>query len=81
MISFLSHVPMPAEFIGVQCGFSEGDVDDSIDLFTLNQPVGEHPVDSTVSRQTLEGAGYYVPPREELVKCMRPRLGRTLAVA
>jgi len=75
MISSDDQQPTPAEFIGVQSGFGL----EPIELFTLTQPVGGHPVDSTVSRQTLERNGYHVPPLAELLKCMRPRPVRTLA--
>lgn len=77
MVSIAPLVPAPAAFIGVQSGLDEGM--ESIDLFTLTGPVGEHPVDSTVSRQTLEKHGYHVPPRAELMKTLRPRPRRTLA--
>lgn len=76
MVSVASLFSAPAYFIGVQAGF---DGEGSIDLFTLTRPVGEHPVDSTVSRQTLEKHGYHVPPRAELMKTLRRRPGRTLA--
>lgn len=77
MTSSQAHIPFPAEFIGVQCGF--GEEYDSFELFTLNQPVGDHPVDSTVSRQTLESHGYFVPSRAELLLNMRRRPERALA--
>lgn len=76
MVSVASLFSAPAYFIGVQSGF---DGAGSIDLFTLTRPVGEHPVDSTVSRQTLEKHGYHVPPRAELMKTLRVRPRRTLA--
>jgi hypothetical protein len=77
MISCETRLALPARFIGVQAGF--GDDYPSVDLFTLNEQVGEHPADSTVSRQTLESHGYTVPPRAELMKMMRGRPGRTRA--
>lgn len=49
----------PAKFIGVQDGFG---LMPSIELYVLNAQVGEHPIGSSVSRQTLERHGYYVPP-------------------
>jgi len=51
--------PAPATFIGVQDGFGFAP---SVELYTLNAPVGDHPVHSAVSRWTLESHGYYVPP-------------------
>ena len=75
MISSQTHLPAPADFIGIQCCFEE----ESIELFTLNEPVGEHPVASTVSRQTLESHGYHVPSRAELLMGMRRRPSRMLA--
>jgi hypothetical protein len=77
MVSVASLFSAPAYFIGVQRGFDDGE--GSIDLFTLTRPVGEHPTNSTVSRQTLEKHGYHVPPRAELMKTLRTRPGRTLA--
>ena len=77
MISLETCLPLPARFIGVQAGF--GDDFPSVDLFTLDEQVGEHPVHSTVSRQTLESHGYIVPPRAELMKMTRERPGRTRA--
>lgn len=77
MLFIETHLPAPARFIGVQSGF--GDEFPSVDLFTLTEQVGEHPIDSTVSRQTLEGHGYHVPPRAELMKTLSTRSRRTLA--
>ena len=47
----------PAIFLGVQPGFRHLP---PIELFNLLAPVGEYPVGSTVSRQTLESHGYRV---------------------
>ena len=47
----------PAIFLGVQPGFLHLP---PIELFNLLAPVGEYPVGSTVSRQTLESHGYRV---------------------
>jgi hypothetical protein len=49
----------PAKFIGIQEGFG---LVPPVELYTLDAPVGEHPVGSSVSRQTLERHGYQVPP-------------------
>ena len=45
----------PATFVGIQEGFAHLP---AIELYTLLAPVGDHPVGSTVSRQTLELHGY-----------------------
>ena len=42
----------PATYCGVMLG---------IDLWTLTDDIPGHPCGSTVSRETLEGAGYRVP--------------------
>ena len=55
--------PAPAKFIGVQEGVP-GVVPD-IELYNLTQDIDGHPVDSTVSRQTLERKGYSIPPMEK----------------
>lgn len=47
-----------AEFCGVQSGF--GLVDDVV-LYNLREPVGPHPVGSTVSAQTILRYGYALP--------------------
>jgi hypothetical protein len=47
----------PAVFIGRQ-EIGDGE---SIELFNLTTDIAGHPVDSTVSRQTLERAGFFVP--------------------
>jgi len=49
----------PATFIGIQDGFG---ILPPIELYTLDAPVGIHPIGSSVSRQTLEKHGYSVPP-------------------
>jgi hypothetical protein len=54
----------PAHYVGLQPGF--GNLP-AIELYTLLAPVGEHPVGSTVSRQTLEKHGFSL---------VRQRLGR-----
>lgn len=65
----------PAVFLGTQPGYLHLP---PIELFNLLVPVGEYPVGSTVSRQTLENHGYRVsflqPP------AARSRTGRVLAV-
>ena len=48
----------PAHYIGTQEGF--GTIK-AIDLFNLTAPIPGHPVDSTVSRETLELAGFECP--------------------
>lgn len=50
----------PAVYLGFQPGFKSIP---GIELYNLLRPVGEHPVGSTVSRQTLESHGYVVPAR------------------
>jgi len=69
----------PANFIGIQDCFG----DPPIELFILTKPVGDHPVNSTVSRQTLEKHGYEVPVRDELVRqlALRPKPLRMLTTA
>jgi hypothetical protein len=47
----------PVVFIGRQ-DIGDGD---SIELFNLTADIDGHPIDSTVSRQTLERAGFFVP--------------------
>ena len=47
----------PAVFLGIQPGFRHLP---AIELFNLLVPMGEYPVGSTVSRQTLESHGYRV---------------------
>src|SRR5690606_8341476 len=51
--------PAPATFAGIQ-ETPEGMAD--IELWNLTEPVGNHPVNSTVDRATLERAGFEVPP-------------------
>ena len=51
-------LPAPAVFRGIQSGF--GIVDD-FEMWDLTADIPGHPVRSTVSRQTLEEAGYSVP--------------------
>lgn len=48
----------PARFIGMQDGFG---VFPPIALFLLEEPVGIHPVGSTVSGITLERHGFALP--------------------
>lgn len=50
---------LPAYFTGIQDG---GGFVPDIELWTLTQPVGIHPAGSTLSRQTIEAAGYRLPP-------------------
>ena len=55
----LSTVTAPALFLGMQDGFGHLP---PIELYTLIAPVGEHPVGSAVSRQTLEKHGFTPSP-------------------
>lgn len=48
----------PAEFIGWQADADGG----HFELFNLTRAIPGHPFGSTVSRQTLEEAGFDVPP-------------------
>jgi hypothetical protein len=50
----------PAVFIGVQEGW--GVIPDS-ELYNLTAPIPDRTTGSTVTRETLEAAGYYVPAR------------------
>lgn len=79
MISCALRPPAPANFIGLQDGFGTP----PIELFILTKQVGDHPANSTVSRQTLEKHGYEVPERDELVSWLarNPRAPRMLATA
>ena len=49
----------PAIYVGLQPGFR---CVPAIELYTLLAPVGDHPVGSTVSRQTLEKHGFNLTP-------------------
>ncbi|MBE2213163.1 MAG: hypothetical protein IAE82_04765 [Opitutaceae bacterium] len=65
----------PAVFLGIQPGFLHLP---PIELFNLLAPVGEYPIGSTVSRQTLESHGYrvdFVQPEP-----VRRRLKRAVAL-
>ncbi len=55
--------PAPATFIGVQEGIP-GKIAD-IELYNLTQDIPGHPEGSTVSRETLEKAGFEVPQKPE----------------
>ena len=66
--------PAPAIFAGRQEGI--GHVPD-FDLFTLTEPVGIHPIGSTVSATTLAKYGFHV----DAVVRQHPRGGYTHAVA
>jgi hypothetical protein len=55
--------PAPAVFIGIQSG--EGVIPD-FELYNLTQDVGEYKKDSTLSRESLEDMGFYVPERPEV---------------
>jgi hypothetical protein len=59
---------VPATFIGLQFGF--GDMP-PIELYTLLAPLGDHPVGSTVSRQTLEKHGFTQLPSPPVRKRRR----------
>ncbi len=54
----------PAEFHGIQEGFG---VFQDIELWNLTADIPGHPEGSTVSRETLISAGYFVPARPLLV--------------
>lgn len=49
----------PAVFLGLQETLPGRP---PIELYNLTEAVGPIPVDSTVSRQTLEKLGFFVPP-------------------
>lgn len=53
--------PAPATFVGIQEGIP-GKIAD-IELYNLTQDIPGHPTGSTVSRQTLEKAGFAVPEK------------------
>jgi len=56
----------PAIFLGYQKSGDQG-LEQPLELWTLTADIPGHPVSSTVSRLTLEKAGYVVPlPLEEL---------------
>lgn len=56
----------PATFLGYQKLDDQG-LEQALELWTLTADIPGHPVSSTVSRMTLEKAGYVVPlPLEEL---------------
>ncbi len=58
----------PAVYLGLQPGYGQMP---SFELYTLVVPVGEHPVGSTVSRQTLEYHGVSPAPRSHQRKSHR----------
>ena len=63
-----------AAFLGIQQGLKPGK---SFELWNLLQAIPGHPAGSTVSRQTIEGAGYQLPRRtmpEDLLREMRERM-------
>lgn len=49
----------PAVFVGVQEGFEQIP---SIELYNLTTDIAGHSNGSTVSRDTIERAGFYLPP-------------------
>ena len=51
----------PAVFLGVQEGYGNCP---SFESYNLTAPIEGHPLHSTVSRETLEKAGYQVPARK-----------------
>ena len=55
--------PAPATFLGVQCGYG---ITADIELWNLKADIPGHPVGSSVARQTLEAAGYIVPPAPQI---------------
>lgn len=59
MVAINSYRLAPARFIGLQDGFG---LMPSFELYHLEAPVGVHPEGSSVSRETLERHGYFVPP-------------------
>lgn len=65
----------PAVFLGIQPGYLHLP---AVELFNLLEPVGEYPVGSTVSRQTLESHGYRVDFLQP--EAVRRRLKRVAAV-
>jgi hypothetical protein len=52
--------PAPATYCGILEGFDDVP---SVELFNLTADIPGHCKESTVSRQTLESAGYFVPAR------------------
>lgn len=54
----------PVEFVGIQEGAYPGQ---EFELYNLTQDIEGHPEGSTVSRETLEKAGYDVPPRAQFL--------------
>lgn len=54
--------PAPVRYLGLQRGIP-GKVPDQA-LFNLTEDIPGHPKGSTVSRETLEKAGYEVPEAE-----------------
>ena len=62
----------PATFLGYQKSDDQG-LEQPLELWTLTADIPGHPVSSTVSRLTLEKAGYAVPlPLEEPPAPARP---------
>lgn len=57
----------PATFHAIQEGIPEAGIKD-IELYNLTQDIPGHPKDSTVSRETLEKAGYRIPAEEHTAK-------------
>ncbi len=49
----------PARFIGMQRGYGQNP---PLELYVLLEPVGEHPIGSAVTRQTLERHGFQPAP-------------------
>ncbi len=49
----------PAKFHAVQSGM---DVMPDFELWNATAPIGRYPAGSTLSRETIEAEGYYVPP-------------------
>ena len=76
--------PAPAEFIGIQEGLpARGNrpaVAD-IELYNLTADIPGHPAGSSVSRETLEKAGFKVPVREGVVATLGQESVATSTVA
>jgi hypothetical protein len=56
--------PAPVVWLGYQRGPA---MTSPVELYHLTEDIAGHPCGSTVSRQTLEAAGFDVPPAEAAV--------------
>lgn len=61
----------PAVFLGVQEGYPARGIPD-VELWNLTRGIAGHVAGSTVSRQTLERAGFFVPVAPAAVGGVRP---------